>query len=573
MKKLWIITFIFILLSGCNPAKDTVKQEDIDINIKNVKINNEITDSETSINHLFVLGKVWGFLKYYHPNVAAGKFDWDAELMNVLPQILESDSSQERDRVLTNWITRLGTFDEEKNQAIEEDIIFEPDLNWISELNFEERLETKLIQIKNAERPNEHHYVYLAENVGNPVLNEDSYDSMSFENDGYRLLSLYRYWNIIEYFFPYKNLIDEDWDGVLQEFIPKYISVSNELDYKLTILELIGRVHDTHANIWMQDATLNEFWGIHSAPLRLSFIENKPVVTGYYDDEFGEKSGLINGDVIIKINNQPVEEIIEEKLKYIPASNYPTKLRDLAPKLLRTNEEKLNVEFIRAGKTNQAQLEVYSLSVLGNPSGYLKSDKDGFKMLDSEIAYLYIGNLFESDLPDILEKIQRTKGLIIDIRGYPSDNVLYTLAEFLLPEKTVFTKISNGSIENPGLFKIVRALEAGKKNKDYYKGKVIILVNEQTQSASEFDAMAFRQAPGAIVIGSTTAGADGNVSFFDLPGGINTALSGIGIYNPDGSDTQRVGILPDIIVEPTIEGIRQKKDEVLEKAILLLNDE
>jgi C-terminal processing protease CtpA/Prc len=52
----------------------------------------------------------------------------------------------------------------------------------------------------------------------------------------------------------------------------------------------------------------------------------------------------------------------------------------------------------------------------------------------------------------------------------------------------------------------------------HYGGKVVILVDEVTQSSAEYHASAFRAAPGAIVIGSTTAGADGNVSMVPLPG-------------------------------------------------------
>jgi len=69
------------------------------------------------------------------------------------------------------------------------------------------------------------------------------------------------------------------------------------------------------------------------------------------------------------------------------------------------------------------------------------------------------------------------------------------------------------------------------------------------------------------VIGSTTAGTDGNVSRFSLPGNIATALSDIGIYYPDGRQTQRVGIVPDIEVIPTVLGIKAGQDELLERAI------
>ena len=131
---------------------------------------------------------------------------------------------------------------------------------------------------------------------------------------------------------------------------------------------------------------------------------------------------------------------------------------------------------------------------------------------------------------------------------------------------------SKGNIVNPGYLTMVVGEKVGKKNNDYYKGKVIILVNEHTQSAAEYQAMAFKAAPGAKVIGSTTAGADGNVSSIFLPGGIQTGISGLGVYYPDGRETQRIGIVPDIEVKPTIKGIKLKKDEVLEKAIEIINE-
>ena len=84
--------------------------------------------------------------------------------------------------------------------------------------------------------------------------------------------------------------------------------------------------------------------------------------------------------------------------------------------------------------------------------------------------------------------------------------------------------------------------------------------------------MAFRTAPKATVIGSTTAGADGNVTKFMLPGGVSTMITGIGVYYPNGKETQRIGIIPDIEIKPSIKGITDNKDELLEKAIELIND-
>lgn len=85
--------------------------------------------------------------------------------------------------------------------------------------------------------------------------------------------------------------------------------------------------------------------------------------------------------------------------------------------------------------------------------------------------------------------------------------------------------------------------------------------------------MALQAGDNTKIIGSTTAGADGNVSDIMLPGGLKTRISGIGVYYPNGKETQRVGIVPDIEVKPTIEGIRKGKDELLLKAIEIILDE
>ena len=124
-------------------------------------------------------------------------------------------------------------------------------------------------------------------------------------------------------------------------------------------------------------------------------------------------------------------------------------------------------------------------------------------------------------------------------------------------------------MNTPGQFIFTQPLEIPPQG-DTYTGKVVVIVNEITQSSAEYTSMAFRAGKNTTVIGSTTAGADGNVSTIFLPGGLRTMISGIGVYYPDGKDTQRLGIVPDIEVKPTVEGIRQGKDEVLEKAIELI---
>jgi hypothetical protein len=168
--------------------------------------------------------------------------------------------------------------------------------------------------------------------------------------------------------------------------------------------------------------------------------------------------------------------------------------------------------------------------------------------------------------------LANTKGLIIDFRCYPSDFIVFSLGKFLMPKPTKFVKFSVGSMVNPGEFTFTQPLLVGENRIDYYKNKILIIVNEITQSSAEYHTMAFRVAPEAIVIGGTTAGADGNVSTIMLPGNIRTMISGIGVYYPDGTETQRVGIIPDIEMHPTIKGIRNGEDELMNKAIELISN-
>ncbi len=83
--------------------------------------------------------------------------------------------------------------------------------------------------------------------------------------------------------------------------------------------------------------------------------------------------------------------------------------------------------------------------------------------------------------------------------------------------------------------------------------------------------MALQTAPDVIGIGSQTAGADGNVKLVNLPGGIRVYFTGLGVYYPDGRETQRIGIVPDIEIKPTIKDIAEDKDKLMEKAIDHIN--
>ncbi|WP_278379007.1 S41 family peptidase [Chryseobacterium arthrosphaerae] len=541
------------------------KQVNADLDLefdKGSKISS-IDTGKKNLENLKNLGLIWGYLKYYHPNIAEGKYNWDYELFRILPKI-SGASAKQRDQILTDWIKGLGTFQTEKFTFDTKNVKIAPDLNWITNSGFSKELSDLLLQIKDAKRPKANYYVDFYDGVGNPDFsNEKPYENDAYPDAGFRLLSLYKYWNIIQYYFPYKNLIKEDWKEVLPEFIPKFADAKNETDYTLAALEIIARIHDTHANIWGSNKVLDKYFGARHVPVKLIFAENKAVVSSYINDQLGKESGLQTGDIITEINGKPVDPIVKELLKISPASNYPTQLRDIAKKLLRSNSETMNIKISRNGKTESLTVKTFEPKELN----IKKEQKDFFKMLDNQTGYFYMGSADGKKLSESFSQLKNTKGIVIDLRSYPSDFVVFSMGKLLKKDSSDFVKFTQTTNQMPGLFTFTPNLGVEGSGAEHYKGKIAILINETTQSSAEYHTMAFRTAPNSKVFGSTTAGADGNVSRILLPGNISTMISGIGIYYPDGTETQRIGIVPDVEIKPTVEGIKNGKDEVLDKAL------
>ncbi len=396
---------------------------------------------------------------------------------------------------------------------------------------------------------------------------------MTYPDDGFRLLSLYRYWNMINYFFPYKYLMDEDWNNKLSGYIPLFINAKNELEYEMAAIRMIGGVQDTHANLWGGADKVEEWKGKNYPPVHVRFIEDRLAVTGYYNAELQNEVGLKVGDIITKINGDPVDKIVKEKSDYYPASNWPTKLRDIAADLLRSNSDAIEIEFVTEESNPQIMtLRLYPKDSLDIYHWNRSNDDKSFKMLADNIGYVTLQSIKEEDVPQIMSEFKDTKGIIIDIRNYPSTFVPFSLGSFFVSSPTPFVKFTKGDIDNPGNFTFTNNIVIASQGNTYH-GKLVVLVNEISQSQAEYTAMAFRAGDHTTIVGSTTAGADGNVSMIMLPGGLRTMISGIGIYYPNGEETQRVGIVPDIEVHPTIEGIRQGKDELLEKAMEIIMQE
>lgn len=554
-----------IAKSGLRPVEDRTQKPYVSSGIEAIQLD------AAKIEDLAVLGKVWGFLKYHHPAVTAGNYNWDNELFQIMPAVLAATSPVQRNAILKQWVDGLGAFDVTGYIAPAAPLKHDPDLAWIDSRTLGIYLAKTLKLIAQARRDGPSFYISLAQ-VGNPVFqNEDPYTAMTYPDAGYRLLALYRYWSIIQYFSPNRHLMGENWNSIMSEYVPRFFDAANELEYKLAALSLIGRIHDTHANIWGTDAAINTYRGNYAAVARVTFVEEKAVVTGFWKPSLADPRGLRVGDIIETIDGRTVADIVNVQLEYTPASNYATQLRDISTYLLRTNASSVNVGFRRDGETRMARLRTFPRDTVIDLDLVYHQPIAPFSVIGTDIGYFYPGSLQSGQMTAIIQQVANTRGLIVDWRCYPSEFSVFNMFSLLLGQPTPFVKTSVGNIATPGRFTFTEELQVGNANPNPYQGKVVILVNEVSQSSAEFHSMAFRTVPGAVVIGSTTAGADGNISFFYMPGGIRTAISGIGIYYPNGQETQRVGIVPDEVVRPTIQGIKEGRDELVERAVAIIN--
>jgi C-terminal processing protease CtpA/Prc len=529
--------------------------------------------SQQQIDNLAVLGRVWGFVKYYHPAVARGDYNLDAELVRVLPKVLAAKDLQARSEVLGAWVTSLGPVPICRSCREPDSPRLQPDLAWLTDQSqLGPALSQQLVQLRQNRSQGSHYYVFPAPGTGNPIFrHEEAYASPETPDAGLRLVALFRYWNMIDYYFPYRYAIGEDWQKVLPEFIPKFVAARTPEQYRLTALALIARIHDTHANIY-NDKLLSAYKGQYQAPLWLRFVDGQAVVAGYFDATLGAATTLKPGDVIVQVDGQPVAELVKARQPITPASNEPTQLRNVARDLLRGTTPQVALVVRRAGREFPVTVGRVPVEQLNSGLSYGTPDPKApaWKMLPNNVGYLALGTIKNADLPGIMDKAKDTKGLVIDIRNYPSDFVVFTLSKYLLDKPQAFVRFSQLDPKYPGFFTYIAPLNLTPGPGRAYPGKVVILVDELTQSSAEYHTMALRTAPRATVVGSTTAGADGNVSYIVLPGNIRTAISGLGVYYPDGRETQRIGIVPDVEVKPTIKGITEGRDEVLEKAVQLI---
>jgi hypothetical protein len=519
---------------------------------------------------LAALGRVWGLTKYFHPDVTAGRVDWDAALLTAIPRVSAASSTASLNDELLRLIRAAGPEPRLPAGVSADAPETDPLFAWIDDRHL---LEPGTIQalkaIRRATVPLASRYVKGTTGTGNPDFSgEAAWTGSALPNEGERLLALFRFWNMVQYFYPSRDLTDRPWSQVLTEFIPGFIGARTEVSYHLAAAELIARIDDTHGSTF--SSTLSNHWGLNLPPIRTRFIESQTVVTRVYPNYLGS-ADLRVGDVITDIGGTPMAELRSRPARYLPASNEIVRQRLIDATVFRTNADSMTLGVTRSGVSRRVTVPTYRGALMSTEEITLLSQDPKWHVLPGNIGYANLSLVTDAEVPAMIAALRNTRAIVFDLRYYPNF-ILYLVQQWLNPAAKDFTLITGPDYRRPGTFQRLATLRTGPtpSRQDYYRGRVLILTDERTQSRAEFTVMSLRTAPDAIVVGSQTAGADGDVSQITLPGGIRAFISGIGIFYPDGAPTQRIGIVPDVVVTPTISGIQNGIDEVLQRALALV---
>lgn len=526
--------------------------------------------------NLETLCRVWGYAKYHHPVFCDTlcRVDVDSALFALLPKVVHADRVT-RNRHLLDWVRSLGDYtpnrvDYEQSLAPLE-LVSTVDLAWtrdtillgcdlshlLQDLRYAERGENYYLRMGTMENGPGYHYLSLR--------NEKSYPTPQMDS-GLNLLTLFRLWNVIEYYAPNRSLTLHPWDEVLSTYIRLVGAETDPVRFSRLYMRLIRELNDGHAY-----APIEMLFGQRMLPVWPLQAEGRLFV-GYSGD-----SALKRGDEVVAIDGEPISERLELLREYASRSNEASLRQALRFYGLCTRRDTAEVVRRRAGACDTLRVATVpygSVSPIYDPAQLAQPP---FRLLTDSVGYIYAGTFSREHLAEVGQTLPRTRALIIDLRTYPQ-NMDFTLtaliSQSLRTEPVVAWQMVYPTLALPGLFFrqeqwLYEGFEEGAERcTQPYKGRVILLVDEITQSNPEFQAMALQSCPQTLTIGSPTSGANGSIVWIPLPGQL-TSFSGVGTLYPDGTQTQTVGVRLDIEVLPTAEGLQAGRDEVLERALEL----
>jgi hypothetical protein len=379
-----------------------------------------------------------------------------------------------------------------------------------------------------------------------------------------RLGSLVMTWNIFQHFFPYFDAVKSDWNAALTEALQSAYKDKTAADFQRTLQKFTALLKDGHVRVSRTGDTSKT----HFPPISWALVEDRLVITDVYDPDL---TAVRPGDIVTEIDGVPAEQVMEEEKQYISAATRGWLQYRLTGILLAgPANSNLKLKIRRRNKVVEAVIQRDKSLKEYYP---MRIGKQQFKIIAPGIYYLDLGQLAWDEIEKIMPELETAKAIICDLRGYPKDTRL--LISHLLKEKdrsdawmriplVIYPDYEKVTYENLGW-----RMEPARPHQ---QAKIVFITDGRAISYAESYMSFIEHYKLATIVGEPTAGTNGNINYFTLPGGYRIVWTGMRVVKHDGSQHHGVGILPDVRVKRTIKGVREGRDEFLEKAVQIARE-
>ena len=548
-------------------------------------------------DRLVQTAKVWITVKYFHPYLAYKQIDWDKALIDALPKIRAANSSQAYATALQSMLDRLhdpatrvlttndGDHDAMSNSTASRMWIHNgfppetgPDSGTFYSAFVARPASTPMPVIRIPLSDGIRVQVSLAEAVASdlpPIVKPDSYPGARYPSTEYRILAAYKIWGVIHHFFAYRDLMDEDWDDLFAQFLPRFVAAKDAREYNLTVADLLSHTLDSHVAV--SSAELSDYFGPATVGIRLRLIEKKPVITDILDDN-AKSAGLEIGDIVGKVDGASVPDRFNRIQDYVSGSTAQRRGYDSLQLVLNGPDKSTATLLVSSGDGPAKEVKVQRTLTFANAQPARSGES--IRTLPGDIGYVDLIRLPDDQLPAIFEKLKDTKAIVFDARG-PVSPAALQIASHLTSANDAAGSIITGpvtfspdvattrSLTSTASYFFVEKIPDGIEPK--YTGKTVMLIDERTIGPAEHLGLWLEAANNTGFVGTPSAGADGETTNFVVPGGITITFSGQDIRHGNAGKLQRLGLQPAVLAVPTISGLQQGRDEVLEKAVEYLS--
>ncbi len=394
-----------------------------------------------------------------------------------------------------------------------------------------------------------------------------------------RLAGLSLFWAEVRYNYPDLDTRPGfDWDSTYRAFIPRVLTARSAWDYYRTLQAFCATLHDSHTNVYFPRA-----WYISRytrPPIETALIENRVLVLGFSSHSIGGL-GLRVGDEIVAIDGLPVEQYVRDSIApYVSAATPQDRaVREYWYELLRGAADRpVRLTVRHAGGSTAV------IAVPRSPyQDVVRTPGVTERRLAGNVGYVAINN-FEQDsivpwFDAAMSRLGGVAALVIDVRhngggnSDPGNQIVRRLSNRVSLTSEAWTR---------AYLPVIRAWGMGigrhwfppdtltPHPEVHYGMPVALLVGPATFSAAEDFTVAFRQMGRGIIVGEPTGGNTGQPMFFPLPGGGAARVRTKHDRFADGTEFTGIGIQPDILVRPTVAGVRAGRDEILDAAVKAL---